>query len=155
MTVESALLIGPIGTILFMLSKKILIKMEVDDALNQFSIHGICGCWGLIAAGIFDQKKGTLIIGSIETVIIQIIGTGAIIVWCLVPTFFFFMAFRKMSIFRVGEIQEIVGLDYVERESVSLNEFSMTGESSFLFDGVKVRKICRMQRVERLKTRFE
>jgi ammonia channel protein AmtB len=31
---ESALIIGPIGTILFMLSKKILLKMEIDDALN-------------------------------------------------------------------------------------------------------------------------
>lgn len=57
---ESALIIGPIGTILFMLSKKILLKMEIDDALNQFSIHGVCGFWGLMAAGIFDQKKGTL-----------------------------------------------------------------------------------------------
>lgn len=85
----------------------------------------------------------------------QMIGIGAIVLWSLIPTFFFFLAFKTMSIFRVGEIQEIVGLDYVERESIQQNEFSLGGENSFLYDGVKVRKICRMQRVERLKARDE
>jgi ammonia channel protein AmtB len=47
-----------------------------------------------------------------------LIGAVAIILWSLVPTFFFFLAFQKMSIFRMGEIMELVGLDYVERESL-------------------------------------
>ena len=68
--VEEALIIGPIGTILFMLSKKMLIKLEIDDALNQFAIHGVCGFWGLIAAGIFDNEKGLTHAGQIDLLIV-------------------------------------------------------------------------------------
>jgi Amt family ammonium transporter len=53
-----ALVIGPFGSILFMLSKKMLIKLDVDDMHNQFALHGICGLWGLIAVGIFNGQKG-------------------------------------------------------------------------------------------------
>ena len=87
-----------------MLCKKMLIKLEIDDTLNQFAIHGVCGLWGLIAAGIFDNEKGLIATGHFDLLMVQLIGTCAIVTWSLVPTFFFFLAFRKMSIFRVGEI---------------------------------------------------
>ncbi len=51
-----------------LLSKKLLIKLEIDDGLGLISVHGVCGFWGLIAAGLFDETKGTLYTGSITTV---------------------------------------------------------------------------------------
>lgn len=62
---EASILIGVIGTIFFMIGKKLMIKFEVDDGLNQVSIHMVCGVWSLIAAGIFDSKQGTLATGSV------------------------------------------------------------------------------------------
>ena len=47
-----------------------LIKLEIDDALNQFAIHGVCGFWGLIAAGIFDNEKGLTHAGQIDLLIV-------------------------------------------------------------------------------------
>jgi ammonia channel protein AmtB len=38
------------------------------------------------------------------------------IVWSAVPTFFFLMAFKRLSILRVGEVIELVGMDYLERD---------------------------------------
>jgi len=55
----------------------------------------------------------------------------------------FFMAFRKMSILRIGEISEIVGLDHLERSALMQNEFQLSGEKSFLFDASRLRALCR------------
>jgi len=65
-----ALVIGPFGTILFMLSKKMLIKLDVDDSHNQFARHGICGLWGLIAVGIFHGQTGLVHQGQINLLLV-------------------------------------------------------------------------------------
>lgn len=62
------MIIGAIGTLFQLLSKKLLIKLEIDDGLGLISVHGVCGFWGLVAAGLFDESKGTLNTGSITQV---------------------------------------------------------------------------------------
>ena len=80
------------------------------------SIHFVCGLWSLIAIGIFDIEYGVIYSGVFNYVLIQIIGAAAMIVWSAVPTFFFLMAFKRLSILRVGEVIELVGMDYLERD---------------------------------------
>lgn len=77
------------------------------------------------------------------------------IVWSAVPTFFFFMAFKRLSILRVGEVVELVGMDYLERDQSVKTEITENFEKTFLFDDIKLRKLCRLQRVERLKNLIE
>jgi hypothetical protein len=48
-----------------------------------------------------------------------------------------------MNVLRVGEIVEIVGLDFLERDKILLNPFDEDVKKSFLFDGARLRKICR------------
>lgn len=144
-TPESGILIASIGTFLFVLSKKLMIRFEVDDGLNQVSIHCVCGIWSLIAAGIFDSNNGTLTTGSVQPVLTQLIGIGAIIVWVVLPSSAFFLAFKRMSILRIGEVIEIVGLDYLERDLIVQNEYSdhLFKEKSFLFEAARLRKLDR------------
>lgn len=117
-TIEAGIAIGAIGSFAFMLSKKLLIRFEVDDGLSQVSIHLMCGIWGLLAEGIFDGNMGTLRTGSMRPILIQIIGILAIMVWAMVPSIIFFFAFKRLSILRIGEVIETVGLDYLEREKI-------------------------------------
>lgn len=146
-TNESGIIIGGVGTFFFMLSKKLLIRFEVDDGLNQVSVHAVCGFWGLLAAGIFDQNEGMLITGQMRPVLNQLIGATAIIAWVTIPSALFFVAFKRMSILRVGEVVEIVGLDYLERERIEQSEYTDFTEKSFLFENVRLQKLDREQRV--------
>jgi len=63
------MIIGSIGTIFFVLTKKIFNRLEIDDPINQISLHGVSAFWGLISAGIFDNTYGTLITGQFNPVL--------------------------------------------------------------------------------------
>lgn len=48
-----AFIIGTIGAAIYFFSAKLLIKLKIDDVVNAVPVHGCCGCWGVIAAGLF------------------------------------------------------------------------------------------------------
>ena len=143
-TNEAGILIGVIGTFVFLSSKKLIQKFEVDDGLNQVSIHGACGVWSLLAASIFDADRGLLATGIVSSVLTQLIGVGAIFILAFVPSTVFYLAFKRMSILRISEVVEIVGLDYLECDLTSQNELiSSVSDKMFLFDSVRLAKLDR------------
>lgn len=54
----SAIVIGCIGASLYTAASAALKKMHIDDPIDAFPVHGVCGAWGLMAAAIFDWGKG-------------------------------------------------------------------------------------------------
>lgn len=36
-------------------------KLEIDDPLEAFQVHGCCGLWGCIALSLFHSEKGLLV----------------------------------------------------------------------------------------------
>jgi len=56
----SAIVIGLLGGVLYNYSAKLVEYVEVDDPLDAFSVHGVCGIWGVINVGIFDKKYGLI-----------------------------------------------------------------------------------------------
>jgi Amt family ammonium transporter len=89
-TKEAGILIGMAGSFFFMFAKKLMLKFEVDDGLNQVGIHCVCGCWALIAAGFFDSRTGVFVTGNMAAAWNQLIGIGAIFLLAFVPTYAFF-----------------------------------------------------------------
>ena len=59
-----ACLVGFIGSFLYTQLQKTFDQREIDDPLHSSSIHGICGGWSLIAAGLFDPETGLLYVGN-------------------------------------------------------------------------------------------
>ena len=55
-----AVIISLIGTLLYSLGSKLLLRWEIDDPQEAFLIFGVQGFWGTIAVGIFDAKDGLL-----------------------------------------------------------------------------------------------
>jgi len=47
-----SLLIGVVSGILFVSSTKLMKYLKIDDPLDAFSVHGMCGFWGVIASGL-------------------------------------------------------------------------------------------------------
>lgn len=94
-------------------------RLAVDDSLDAFGVHGLCGIVGAVLTGVFakasisgsDSVKG-LIDGNADQIITQLEGIGATIVWCALATF---IILKVVGIFtrglRVDEGTEREGLD--------------------------------------------
>jgi len=54
----SALFIGFVGGCLYLSASTGLKKLHIDDPLDAFPVHGVCGAWGVLAAALFDWGKG-------------------------------------------------------------------------------------------------
>merc|ERR1711907_881268 len=55
----SAVLIGMLGGFIFVGSSMLIKKLQIDDPVDAFSVHGSCGIWGCLAAALFDFGAGT------------------------------------------------------------------------------------------------
>eukprot|EP00494_Astrolonche_serrata_P026595 UN26857 len=53
----SAIIIGVLGSSIYLFSSYTLEKYGIDDPLEASSVHGAGGMWGVIAAGLFSTKK--------------------------------------------------------------------------------------------------
>ena len=38
-------------------SSSLLVRLKIDDALDAFPVHGVCGFWGVIAVGFFAKER--------------------------------------------------------------------------------------------------
>jgi len=106
-----ALIAGAIAGFLFTwLFVVIQQKMpKVDDVLGVWPLHGICGAWGGIAAGIFgSQALGGL--GGVSLAS-QVIGTLAGIAVALIGGFIVYGVMKAVTGIRLSEEDEFNGAD--------------------------------------------
>ncbi|MDD5037649.1 MAG: ammonium transporter, partial [Methylococcaceae bacterium] len=84
-------------------------RWKIDDVLGVWPLHGLCGAWGGIAAGIFGQPwLGGL--GHIS-LMSQIIGTLLGIVIALAGGFSVYGALKKLVGLRLDPEEEFNGAD--------------------------------------------
>lgn len=107
----AAAIIGLLGGIIFYTSREMFIRFEIDDPLEVTEIHAICGCWSLIAVGIFDLEKGWLYTGNPDQLLIQMIAALSYVVWSGLLSFIFFYALKQNKKLRVDMLFETAGLD--------------------------------------------
>lgn len=93
---------------------------KVDDVLGVWPLHGVCGVWGGIAAGIFGlEALGGL--GGVSFAA-QVIGTVAGIVVALVGGFIVYGIVNKVSDIRLTQEEEFQGAD------LSIHKIGSTGK---------------------------
>ena len=112
-----ALLTGAIAGILVHFSMKLLEK-KVDDAVGAVSVHGVCGAWGTLAAGLFDMGGF-----SLSVVGVQLIGIAAAFLWTFPVSYLLFKLINAVLPLRVDEKLEEVGLDKHEHDAEAYPEF--------------------------------
>jgi Amt family ammonium transporter len=84
-------------------------KLRIDDVLGVWPLHGICGSWGGIAAGIFGLKElGGL--GGV-TFVSQLLGSLCAIAFALVSGFVVYWLLKKTVGIRLSEEEEFAGAD--------------------------------------------
>ena len=100
-------------------------KMKIDDPVGAFSVHGVCGFWGLAATGLFatanspvgggeDGPVGLFFGGGADVLVTQIIGGLAIAAFVTVASALLFGAIKAAGLLRVREEEELAGLDLSE-----------------------------------------
>jgi Amt family ammonium transporter len=108
---------GAIFVLMFTLTQN---KWKIDDVLGVWPLHGLCGTWGGVAAGIFGSQA----LGGIGGVSLggQIIGTALGVVWALVSGFAVYGLLKFTMGLRMTQEEEFDGAD------LSIHKISATPE---------------------------
>jgi len=117
-----ALLSGIVGGILVVLSAETLNRFRIDDAVGAVSVHGFCGAWGTLAAGLFYQ--GDLF--NVERIVAQVVGIVAALVWALGASYLIFSTLNRVTKLRVSTKMEQRGLDISEHKEIGYSDFVIT-----------------------------
>jgi Amt family ammonium transporter len=82
---------------------------KLDDVLGVWPLHGLCGVWGGVAAGIFGQHA----LGGLGGVslIAQILGSALGVIIALVGGFIVYGLVNKVAGLRLSEEDEFIGAD--------------------------------------------
>ncbi len=95
-------------------------RLKIDDVLGVWPLHGLCGAWGGLAAGIFGLKAfGGL--GGV-TFMSQLIGTGLGIVIALAGGVIVYGGLKKLVGIRMSQEDEYEGAD------LSIHKIGATAE---------------------------
>ena len=84
-------------------------RWKIDDVLGVWPLHGLCGAWGGIAAGIFGSKA----LGGIGNVSFgaQLIGTALGVGWALLAGFVLYGLIKSVTGLRLSQEEEYEGAD--------------------------------------------
>lgn len=119
MQVPYAILTGAIGGGLSVLGVMLLEKMRLDDVVGAVSVHGICGMWGTLAAGLF--LSGNMY--NPQQIMVQLAGIGAAFVWVFASAFLMYFMISVVFGLRVSSMHEQRGLDITEHGEIGYPEF--------------------------------
>lgn len=118
----AAVLIGMIGGLVYQFGSWLALSvMKIDDVVDAIAVHGWCGIWGCVAAGLFSRRtemqevygsseqgafygEGNVLAANITLCI-------AVIAWTGTFMNIFFGALWAMNMLRVTEKEEEDGLD--------------------------------------------
>lgn len=115
----SSLCIGLIGGVICVFSVVMFDKLKIDDPVGAISVHGVCGAWGTLSAGLFAQEvfggtNGLFFGGGTAQLVTQVIGIVAYFVWAFGASLVIFLGIKYTIGLRVSEEEELRGLDITE-----------------------------------------
>ncbi|HVT08572.1 MAG TPA: ammonium transporter [Polyangia bacterium] len=105
------------------------LRFRLDDPVGAFAVHGVCGCWGALAVGLFaDGTYGVgwngvagpvrgLLFGDPRQLLAQVIGVAANVLFVFPAAYGFFKLTDRLIGNRVSAEVEWSGLDSSEMGS--------------------------------------
>ena len=126
MTTWMAILVGAVAGVLIVAGVLLLDKLQIDDPVGAFPVHGLCGVWGCMSIGILpnghtNAEVAQLLFGADPATfepstgfVTQLIGTASICGWAFVTMGILFSIMKVAGILRVSAEEEQTGLDISE-----------------------------------------
>ena len=97
---------GAIFVLMFTLTQN---RWKIDDVLGVWPLHGLCGTWGGIAAGLFGSQAlgglGGVSLGA------QVLGTTLGVVWALLSGLLVYGGLKAVMGLRMSQEDEFEGAD--------------------------------------------
>lgn len=121
----SAIIIGILAGIIVVLSVIFVDQtLKIDDPVGAVSVHGVCGAWGTLAAGLFNADGMTL-----KIVGVQLLGIGAAFLWVFPTAFLLFKLIKATIGLRISAEEELEGLDVGEHGLEAYPDFQIHPEA--------------------------
>lgn len=114
----SAVIIGLIAGVLVVVSVMFFDKIKIDDPVGAVSVHGVCGAWGTLAAGLFNSAGF-----SMKQVGVQLLGIGSCFLWAFGCGLILFKVIDMVIGMRVSKEEEMAGLDLCEHGASAYPDF--------------------------------
>lgn len=115
-----AVITGAIAGVLVSTLPALMEKLKLDDVVDAVTVHGFCGAWGTVAAGLFFEAD----MFNSQIVSIQVLGVLAAFFWGFGIALITFKLLEKiLGGLRVSTQHEQRGLDYTEHAELSYPEF--------------------------------
>ncbi|MCP4114690.1 MAG: ammonium transporter [Desulfobacteraceae bacterium] len=93
--------------------------VKLDDVVGAVSVHGVCGAWGTLAAGIFISPEHLGQTSRIWQIAVQAIGVTACFGWTFPLSMAVFSLMHKVWGLRVSDEDERIGLNVSEHGAKS------------------------------------
>ncbi len=116
----AALMIGAVAGYIVVRGVELLDKLQIDDPVGAFPVHGICGIWGTLCVGIFGKaslglaNNGFIYSGNPMQIGIQLVGSVSAIAFVAVGMGIIFKLIDLTVGLRVSRVEELRGLDIGE-----------------------------------------
>ncbi len=117
-----AVITGALAGIIVVYAVSAFDWMKVDDPVGAISVHGVCGAWGTLAAGIFNAGE----MFSLKIIGVQLLGIVACFLWVFPAMYLAFKMIDNLVGLRVSPEDEYNGLDFSEHGATSYPDFSVT-----------------------------
>ncbi len=122
LTPPFALLTGAVAGAIVVWATR-LIERFADDPVGAIAVHGVCGAWGTLAAGLFHPEyffdPGQLGV--------QAVGVATAFLWAFPVSYMVFSLVDAAVGIRLNGEKEAVGLDRLEHDVEAYPEFGMDG----------------------------
>jgi Amt family ammonium transporter len=120
-TPMSAIAIGAIAGVIVVLAVLFFDHIRIDDPVGAISVHGVCGAWGTLSAGIFNIG-GT----SLKLIGVQLLGISACFLWVFPTAILLFKLIDVTIGLRVSPEEELEGLDFAEHGGTAYPDFEIS-----------------------------
>jgi len=114
-----ALVTGLVAGSIVVFGEKILLHFQIDDVVSAVPVHGMCGAWGTLAAGMFHA--GDLF--NTKIILVQIFGILAVFTWAFFASLCVFGCIDRVVGLRASKLHEQRGLDHTEHSETGYSEF--------------------------------
>lgn len=136
-----AILVGSITSVCCFFAVSLRAKLQFDDSLDTYPVHGVGGTVGALLTGVFATKavnsagNDGLLYGNPSLLVTQIIGVVATYAFAAIGTFVILKILGAIMDLRVKPLVEDQGLDINEHGEEGYGEefaggLALTGESS-------------------------
>jgi len=116
----ASVLIGAMAGVIVILSVLAIERAGIDDPVGAVSVHGVCGAFGTLCAGVFDNG-GWFNLAKITP---QLIGIATAFGWVFVTAFILFKVLSMTVGLRASKAEELEGMDMAEHGNEAYPDFA-------------------------------